>query len=334
MSFWGVTTQGQPNPPMLNPEIAAILTNVPPPGFKTRFDYVRSFKSVKEVDDARHAGVLNDDEAVLAYEALEDTDSMDIYGKVIDQSGNPIARVQVNGNLHRNVEGSIPQKTVTDAQGRFQFLGLHGAGFNIELQKEGYYFDYMLPCAHRPKNYLPDPDKPLIITMWKRRGAEPMKHIYIQSSVPCDGTPEHFNLLASKMNGTIADIRPSSGDFTVTLTRNPLVVQRPHPFNWSVTLSITNGGLLEYTNQPYPYEAPEAGYHSVVTMDFPTNMPHWQNEIKQGYYFKSNDGQIYGRMTICIVADRPQPPTYFTAEVYANPAGSRNLEFDPQKQTH
>jgi hypothetical protein len=41
---------------------------------------------------------------------------------------------------------------------------------------------------------------------------------------------------------------------------------------------------------------------------------------------------MFGRMTIKIMADYQPPPTLFRAEIYANPAGSRNLEFDPSKR--
>jgi hypothetical protein len=76
---------------------------------------------------------------------------------------------------------------------------------------------------------------------------------------------------------------------------------------------------------------PQACSHH-ITLDFQTNVIGWQPEFQHAYYFKSKDGQVYGRMTINITADFQPPPTYFGAEIYANPAGSRNLEFDPKKQ--
>jgi hypothetical protein len=37
-------------------------------------------------------------------------------------------------------------------------------------------------------------------------------------------------------------------------------------------------------------------------------------------------------MKLKIMADFQPPPTLFDVQIYANPAGSRNLEFDPKKQ--
>ncbi len=268
---------------------------------------------------------------LLGWLAAYNETRLDLYGKVIDQDGHPIAGVEVAGSLDIDSPGSDRiYKTKTDADGLFQITGLHGNELGADVSKPGYEMDYRRGLFEPSGKSTPT--NRVVYTMWKLRGPEPMKYAQIQSSVPCDGTPEHFDLLSSKMNNTVADVHPSSGDFTVKLTRDPLIVDRRKPFNWSVILSITNGGLLEFTNQPYPYEAPETGYQSVVTMDFPTNAPQWQYEINKNYFFKSGDGRIYGRMTVHLRADRPQPPTYFDAEIYANPNGSRNLEFDPAKE--
>ena len=96
-------------------------------------------------------------------------------------------------------------------------------------------------------------------------------------------------------------------------------------------LAITNGGLLAVTNL-YPNEAPEQGYQPILKLSFLGSSADWKKEINNMYYFKSKGGQVYGRIAIHILADRPEPPTYFDAEIYANPAGSRTLEFDPQKR--
>ena len=304
-------------------------TNAPPtpPGFASREDYLNSLTTEKKIMDAYDAGLLDKDEAALALVALGDKASMDTYGKVVDQDGQPVVGAKVQGNVHIDIGGSEEHDTTTDAQGRFHFLGLHGHGLNVDLQKEGYYFDYMLPSAQRPNGYLPDPSNPIVLTMWKQRGAEPMVHCDVESTIPRDGTAKNFNLLTGR--------KDVSGGLAAQMLRDPLEIAPKDlrkPFNWSVTLSITNGGLLEYTNQPYPYEAPSEGYQKSVTLSFPTNMVGWQSWAKRDYYFNDKNGQIYGRMTIEVHAGAPTPEAYFRIIDYANPNGSRNLEFDYNKQ--
>jgi len=293
----------------------------PPPGFATREDYVKSLTSEKDIMSAYDNGLVDKNEALLALMALGNKASVDIYGKVVDQDGQPVAGVKVDGEVGLNYGDSEEHDTTTDANGLFHFLGLHGQGMGIRLQKEGYEYGYKIPYQ-RPDDYLPDPNNPVIITMWKLRGAEPMVHDRMHAYIPCDGSVTRFDLLTGKQN--------TNGDLIVKLTRNPVNIVRGKPFNWSVTFAITNGGLQEITNI-YPYEAPAEGYEPILTLDFPTNMFRWQPDFDHAYYFKSKDGKIYGRMTISITADFQPPPTDFEAEIYANPAGSRNLEFDYNK---
>jgi hypothetical protein len=310
-----VIAQGQINPPIANPDIAEIFSNAPPPppGFATPMDYVKSFTKEKGLIDAYHAGKISESEAEFGIElldkSLKNKASMDTYGKVVDQDGLPVNGADVHGIVGLGFGDTEKHDTVTDTQGLFHFLGLHGQGMTMEIEKKGYYFDYMLPSAHRPNNYLPDPNRPLVFTVWKLNGPEPLEHRQIYSDVPCDGSVKRFDLLSN--------VQRNSGDLAVALTRSPLKLNqgnRYKPFEWSVTMAITNGGLQETTNI-YPYEAPEEGYLPEITLKFPTNMVAWQYEFKRTYFFKDQNGQVYGRMILHIDATRPEPPTYLDADI-------------------
>ena len=283
-------------------------------------------------------GVAADSEVTMRqklWDAYNQT-RQDLYGKVIDQDGHPVAGVEVTGTIEfiQADKPDLHYKTQTDTNGLFQFTGLHGAGLAVKVAKAGYEMDNQSGGAVFDPSGQSSPTNRVIFMMWKLRGPEPMKHVLINSSVPCDGTPEHFDLLSSKMNHTMPDVQRSSGDFLVKLTRDPLIVDRRRPFNWSVELAITNGGFFGITDQIYPYEAPAGGYKSKIEFSFQTNTVGWTNEVMRNYYFKAHDGKVYGRMKLDILADRPQPPTYFDADIYVNPAGSRNLEFDGAKQIY
>jgi len=314
--------QNQPSASQPNNEAPQFLTNAPPPGFATRANYLNSLTKEDDIVDAYHAGKISKDEAAQALASFGDKASMDIYGKVVDQDGQPVIGAKVRGDVGQNIADFASNYTTTDGQGRFNFHGLHGNSLYLLPQKDGYEYDSRLP-SQRPGDYLPDQNNPMVFTMWKRHGAEPMTRSKINSDVPCDGSIAGFNLLNGK--------KTPDGDLIIKLTRNPINIDRSKPFDWSVTLEITNGGLQAVTNL-YPNEAPAEGYQPAITLNFPTNMAGWKSEFQRAYYFKSKGGQVYGRIAVHILADRPQPPTYFDAEIYANPAGSRNLEFDPSKR--
>lgn len=257
----------------------------------------------------------------------------DLYGKVIDQDGQPVAGVDVTGISERLNDKDIRYKTQTDVNGLFQFTGLHGYRLGAEVSKAGYEMDYRWGIF-KPSDQS-SPTNRVIYTMWKEHGPEPMLHVQIQSPVLNGDEGKRFDLLKSKME-TLWDVdeirvcmKFATGDLTVTVNCDPSTTNRHQPFNWSCSLAITNGGLCETTNI-YPYQAPADGYESVVKMDFPTNMANWKNECRRTYYFTSNHGQAYGRMALHLSAGSKF--ALFQAEIYVNPAGSRNLEFDSAKQ--
>ena len=258
----------------------------------------------------------------------ENGKSMDTYGKVIDQYGEPVVKVKVTARVGLYIDfthsGGNDYYTETDAQGRFHFIGIHGAGAGFTLLKEGYEYNQRLASASRSENYSPDPENPIIFKMWKLKEAEPMVFTRIHDYIPCDGSDIRYNFTTGRRTR-------DGGDMTVTLTRNPVNINRGKPYDWGVTLRIENGGLMEQTD-PYPYEAPADGYQLAISINMPANMPNWVSHFNKSFYFKCRDGKNYGRMTIEIYSDFQPPPTAFSAAIYMNSSGSRNLEFHPPKE--
>lgn len=261
--------------------------------------------------------------------------NQDFYGKVIDQYGQPVAAVNVTGWLRSDTGIGITDekveefKTQTDTNGLFQFTGLHGARFGQKVGKDGY--------EMRDEGYISQagsktsPNDRAIFMMWKLRGAEPMSYAQTYSFVPWDGSFKRFDLYKSQTDEAW-NHHPlgTNGELMVKVTRGIAFTNNGiQEFNWTATLEITNGGLLAF-NDPYPYIAPTEGYQTSVTLDGPTNFVDWGNGLRQGFYFKSKGGQVYGRMVIRMSAGRNYAG--FDAEIYANPNDSRNLEFDYNKE--
>lgn len=270
-----------------------------------------------------------------------DKSPMDTYGQVIDQDGQPVVGAKVRGWLRFEHGEDEEHDTKTDAQGRFQFLGLHGKGLGIIPEKAGYEFNReyrFIANARRPDFYIPDQKTPLIFRMWKLRGGEPMSLVRIDSFVKWGENFKHFDPYTSLIDragmphphGTDSDPLGTDGELMVKATRGIEFTNRGvREFPWAVTLHIRDGGLRPILNEPYPYVAPTNGYESSVTVTGPTNVVANGNELRHGFYFKSQSDQVYGRMVIRMNAGKNYAS--FDAEIYANPAGSRNLEFDGNK---
>ena len=301
--------------------IKNIDTNTAPPSALENI-----YSNAASLREAYDKGLISKGEAMQATLMEQNKKSLDLYGLVVDQNGQPVVGVKVRGSIGLNVNmvqsGGEIHYTETDSLGRFNFLGIHGVGIGLWPQKEGYFYDLKLP-SQRPDNYHPDPNNPIVFTMWKLNGPEPMIHTKLHSYVPCDGTQTTFNLLTGK--------KDANGDLLVKISRDPVNIDRSKPFNWSLTVKLPNGGLQDITDI-YPNEAPAEGYQAEITFDFPTNKPNWTYSFARAFYFKCKNGQVYGRMSVNVMANFQPPPTLFDAEIYANPAGSRNLEFEPAKQ--
>ena len=265
---------------------------------------------------------------------LEHNHAQNIYGKVIDQNGQPVAGVDVTGGVMifdwNTPDGERPEKykTQTDTNGLFEFTGLRGSDWFVNVAMEGYEMNYRVGWSGPrggPHGTQSSPTNRAVLTMWKLRGAEPMVHTEIQAGLACDGIPRSFNLLTGQK-------LPSGGDLVATLIRNPVDIDRRKHFDWNLTLSVPEGGLIE-RNGGYANEAPEKGYQQTITIGMPANTNNWTPSIRRDFFFKSREGQDYGIMTIDLMANYEPPPTHFEIGAYVNPAGSRNLEIDPKKVT-
>jgi hypothetical protein len=229
--------------------------------------------------NAYDAGLVGKGEAMALDSMIKNRQPQNLYGKVIDQYCQPVAGVDVEGDveiMNGWIVGKIEKHiTKTDASGLFQFTGLRGYQLDAEVAKGEYEIDYR---GGRVKP--PDPSTPtnrVIFTMWKLRGPEPMVHLKLHSYIPCDRTVTRFDLLTGKKN--------PNGDLSVSLTRNPLIIDRKKPFDWTLTLQITNGGFQAITNI-YPNEAPVDGYQSSMVFHCDAVTTNWTSQIQPKLYFK------------------------------------------------
>jgi hypothetical protein len=288
--------------------------------------YVASFATL-------FLAACNKEQQMSSILAIDSLQPIEFYGRVIDQHGNPVIGAKVRGAAEI-VQRWMDQKwdehfTETDGNGYFHFSGLHGQSLVVSPSKEGYeyksnnvVFSYS-GLTLKKERHEPNPKKPVVFTMWKLKGAERLIEINIHDYIPCDGTAMNYDMQHSKKTA-------GDGNLIVKLIRNPLTGIRGKHFDWKITLEIPSGGLVEL-NDLYPNEAPVQGYGQTAVIDMPSNAPNWTPAILRSYYFKS--GEYYGRILLNSTVDFDPPPTVLRIKGYINQtAGSRNLEYDPNKQ--
>jgi hypothetical protein len=274
----------------------------------------------RDILERYRQGLISKEQAVQETLLEENKKSLDIYGKVVDQYGNPVAGARVRGGIGFNVSfvksGGEYRYTETDFDGRFQFLGIHGVGIGIWPQKEGYFYNLKQP-SQRPDNYQPDPNNPVVFKMWKLRGAEPLVSSSIDAKIPHDGTSVNFDMATGKES--------ADGNLRISLVRSPSEVRRSgHTFDWALKIEMLQGGLVA-ENDAYPYWAPDSGYMSTFEISMSSNNPTWFSKLAQSFYIKNAQGQ-YGRMQAIVYS--ALTPARAKIDFTVNPSGSQNLEPD------
>jgi len=279
--------------------------------------------------NASHNGELDQGAAMAELMSLRDNQSQDFYGRVIDQHGQPVVGADVTLNINLTIGHGDSQKTQTDANGLFQFIGIRGQSVSVVPEKKGYLIEghgLGLKGQDGPET---DPSNRAVYIMWKAKGAEPMIHDQKRYDLKPDNRIYTLDLLARKMTeGT-----NESGDLLVQIERPAQVEQtKPHEnFDWSFVMTAIGGGLIEVTNDDYLNEAPTTGYQPEfkLTMAADTRWHGWDAE--KTFYMKSRDGKAYGHFHIRVFPVSRNGSS-LEIESYVNPAGSRNLEFDAAKQ--
>jgi hypothetical protein len=269
--------------------------------------------------------------------------NVNFYGKFIDQNGDPVSGVSVTADLFGwspslsefldgREGGSKALHTVSDGEGRFEFVDYNGSNLRItEMDKSGYsrpgfgvdrsfsYGSVMAP-ADSPRFHKADKEAPYVYVMWKNGDTEPL--IFYQS------ISTYF-----KYGRTLyVSLKPK-----VSVTPNPMppvdfVVTEAYrgKLDWELSLSVIggDGGGFQITNDQHTKLAPADGYQNPFVFkssDF-ENPQQFHTNMK--VYFRNGDGSKFGTFRMRYNSDY----AVILDDCYINPNGSRNLEFDRAKQ--
>jgi hypothetical protein len=246
------------------------------------------------------------------------------YGKVVDQDGKPLSEVQVSGKTGSKVafytEEHREYQTTTDVNGLFVFDNFKGDGLVIDLKKAGYKFgsdnrNFLYSAiTGDQKRHHPNPEKPVMFTMFKSMGTEPLIFYYGEFFYgKTDGTPLRIDLANIKSVN-------QGGDLEIKIVKNQNTKE------WLTTLTVLEGGLVE-EGKDYQFLAPLTGYENPVLLDIPLTQRNFENP----YYIKSQNGRHFSRVVLSINLDS-EDKFGVALRVWLNPSGSRNLEYDPKKR--
>lgn len=256
--------------------------------------------------------------------------SIDFWGKVIDQHGDPVLGARVHYSaVDKYFKDGTKYEGTSDEQGLFSISNIKGAGLFVSVAKPGYYgtkqsggsFGYGMPSGEAP----PSKQNPAVFVLQKMGETEPLIKLAPGSVlVPKDGTPRKLSLRNERGRLSAA----SDGDLQVELWSD---YQPPPPhgqrYDWRVRISVPNGGLAERATG-FTFEAPTGNYAPVLEFDMPAATERWRPSLEKEFFLWLADG-CFARVKLNIITGGDH---FVDLESYLNPApGHRNLEFDPKK---
>ncbi len=256
------------------------------------------------------------------------------YGKVVDENGQPVEGAEIHFSwTDLSPAGGSETKITSDGNGLFSLTNIRGKHLGINsVTKTGYYtslqqsqFSFEYAIKSEANFHRPDPASPVIFHLKKKGEAEPLMHAEPLYGFSIDRVPHYIDLETGKKTVGGSPV----GDIAVRVER-PSQASNREKYNWSVSFEAMNGGVVE-TEEEFPFLAPDSGYQPAIELKYDANDPKWKNYVEKKFYLKSRGGKLYARIKVGIY------PLYQNAsairfEYFANPSGSRNLEFDPEKQ--
>lgn len=269
---------------------------------------------------------------------------IELYGKVVDQNGDPVPDANVSLIPFDNPEGEASRTKVTIASGpngEFSIKGLKGSGIGVSVTKTGHLTfpasEEGRPASTKVLEYglledkgsrFKDPTKPTVFTLYKLGPMEPLVYFDDQRwRLQVDGTPRFVSL--DTKNGT----GPHQIEFRFTSNWNQLPNENASNFkrfDWKLEARIPNGGFVS-NKSDYTFDAPESGYNETIVIDYPKDHTKWEKTVNRRYFVKFADG-TYGRIRFSIDGDSDRSPLLLTSWMNLKP-GSRNLASEKKDGT-
>ena len=261
---------------------------------------------------------------------------IELYGKVVDQHGDPVVGATVMLLPFDNVgeESRSKMMLISDGDGKFSIKGLKGLAMGVQVTKDGYLtmsdLGFENPASSRRIEYgldgtggkqFKDPSNPVVFTLTKIGPLEPL--FYMEQTrwrLPVDGSARGISL--DSKDG----IGPHQIEFRFTSKMNQLPERTSiyTPFDWIFEARIPGGGFLK-NDSDYNFEAPETGYLETIKFDYPSTMPQGQwKRLRHGRYFVKFADGTFARIRFTIDAASDRRPLSMTSWINLKP-GSRNL---------
>ena len=337
-----------------------ILQKAPKPGMPDEADIKTVANTLKL---ARMFGV-HEAQADSFWDKLKDAEedakekNVDIqfYGKVVDQYGQPVEGAKISFSViteneslismslqlgRENTPLTVSEKmeVYSDSNGLFQIGDIRGTSASIDaIEKTGYLFkskQYFTYTKRHPDTLQQaSAQQPAIFELWKQGEGQALVHAQASLQFKKDehNASKTVHLVAYPNNPAFN----VKGDFNVTVF-NQGVGRKPvtnlpirETYDWWVSIESVSGGI-QATKDTWLYDAPEDGYKKSLRFEAKSGAPDWNSGVDGiKVYFKTHE--LYGSAQMRIGAYPDGSVIVSFEDALINPAGSRDLEYDPAKK--
>jgi hypothetical protein len=262
---------------------------------------------------------------------------IEMYGKVIDQNGQPVDGAEVYlivGGGGTFAPGSGPVRVKTDASGLFRvqakgqeiaFISithpkLTGARYRTRWGEINAGAQGLFTVNSHGKEYswrsYTTPDNPFVINVWRvdKFGA---------AKSGSGGYYPMPNGEPSEKRGIVTSCKREQ--------KKPGVHWRNQKGSWSITFRPINGGIQQ-TNDIYLNQAPDSGYQPELTIAMQRGDPNYKVNIQPArhYYYTAHNGQLYGAFSATFEPYMYDDECRVNVIYKYNKTGSRNLAVKPK----
>jgi hypothetical protein len=267
---------------------------------------------------------------------------MNLYGKLVDQMGNPVADVPVFFTASANTRFQLPILLANDGEttwlvhgtttkdGTFRISAGWGQVLYPGRSGDLGYLNGNTPGpfefgrnAHE-RNFHGDPNHPVMFIWWN----DSFKRI-ISRDVTAQVGHDLYTL--SYRSGRVSPYGIGDENLHFRIVRpggNP-----PRPYDWSIEIRSVyqlHGELAEANGALKP-EAPEKGYVHELLYTMKANDPHWSPQMTKRFYTRGQTGDVYAgvELTASLGINGADPTV--TIHYTANFGKSRDLVPGPVK---
>jgi hypothetical protein len=279
---------------------------------------VEGSTSVGRGDEAPGNDVLNESVIVKAFEAFFEQ-PIDLYGKVVDQEGNPIVGAEVRFILGDIDGGYSPELTETDVNGEFRILDRNGSSLAVYTSLDGFYAGSESRVVVSPG----DPsskDHPVVFVLHRKGQMDP---VYYTRHASVSLQSSEGLICFDLVDGRFVGEKAGQLNIEISVDAN----EDRFPFSWSYKITVPGGGL-QIRGDRFDFVAPEGGYVECIEKNNDYDSEDWERAFNRGLFILLGDG-TFARCKLSFNAlGRSRAIKVYLDDVVHNPSGSRNLEFD------